>query len=275
MREFKKQFIAMNRSSKKLNAVGMVLHETATQGATAQNEFNYFNKNKVGASAHAFVDWNESVQFIPWDEQAWHAKNPANQMFIGVEMCRPKDSDPKKLEKMNIVYNASIEDFARVFKYILNINKITKDNLMSHDEVRLKWNNTTHTDPTSYLKEISKSMDVFRQDVQNKLNQLNSEPKPLSPIAVLSSKGILTNIESWEDWLSKPIIDGGLVKQLIINFHKYKTSTQGSDFITALNYTVSQKVITSKNYYLENCMQGKTVKSEWVTVIVERMCKLV
>lgn len=173
MRQFKQQFIKMNRSNKKFKPVGVVLHETATQGATAQNEFSYFNNNKVGASAHGFIDWNEDVQTIPWDEKGWHAKEPANSMFIGIEMCRPKDSDPQKKDKMIATYNASVDAFARLFFYVLKINTITKENIMSHDEVRIKWNNTTHVDPTSYLKEIGKSMDIFRQDVQKKLNELH------------------------------------------------------------------------------------------------------
>jgi hypothetical protein len=115
----------MNRSNKKFKPVGVVLHETATQGATAQNEFSYFNNNKVGASAHGFIDWNEDVQTIPWDEKGWHAKEPANSMFIGIEMCRPKDNDPQKKDKMIATYNASVDAFARLFFYVLKINKIT------------------------------------------------------------------------------------------------------------------------------------------------------
>jgi len=55
MRNFKQQFIKMNRSNKPFTPIGVVLHETATPGATAKNEFNYFNNNKVGASAHGFI----------------------------------------------------------------------------------------------------------------------------------------------------------------------------------------------------------------------------
>lgn len=173
MRQFKKQLINKNRSYKSIKPIGVVLHETATQGATAQNEFNYFNNNDVYASAHGFIDWIEDVQLIPWDEKAWHAKEPANTMFIGIEMCRPKDNDPNKIEKMTIVYNASVQAVARIFKYILKINVITKDNLMSHDEVRLKWKKTTHVDPTRYLNEIQRDMDKFRSDVQKALEEMN------------------------------------------------------------------------------------------------------
>lgn len=172
MRSFKQQFIKENRSNKKFKPVGVVLHETATPGATAQNEFNYFNTGKRGASAHGFVDWKEDVQTIPWTEKGWHAKEPANSMFIGIEMCRPKNDDPVKLDKMKITYQASVDAVARLFFYVLEIDQVTKENLMSHHEVALKWKNTTHVDPTSYLKEIGKTMDQFREEVQERLEMI-------------------------------------------------------------------------------------------------------
>lgn len=170
MRQFIKKLIANNRSHKAFKPTGIVLHETATPGATAQNEYSYFNNHeKLGKSAHAFIDCTEDIQLIPWDEMAWHAKTQANKRFIGIEMCRPKNDDPKKLEKMLITYYAAVDAFARLFFYVLKIKKVTKENLMSHHEVSLKWKESTHTDPTSYLKEIGKTMDGFRADVQKRL----------------------------------------------------------------------------------------------------------
>lgn len=163
------KFILNNRSKKPLAAIGVVLHETATPGATAESEFNYFNNNKVGASAHAFVDWTNTVQTIPWNEKAWHAKEPANSMFIGIEMCRPAKHDPAMFD---IVYNETVALFSRLFYIVLEIDNVTKDNLMSHDEVRLKWQNTTHTDPTAYFQEYGKTMDMFRQDVEQAILKL-------------------------------------------------------------------------------------------------------
>lgn len=169
MRQTIQKFTQMNRSYKLLNAKGVVLHETATPGATAENEYRYFNTNNVSASAHAFVDWNETIQTVPWNEMAWHSKEPANSMFIGIEMCRPAHHDP---DKFNIVYNETVALFSRLFYLILKINKVTSSNLMSHDEVRLKWHRTTHTDPTDYLREYGKDINMFRRDVQAAINKL-------------------------------------------------------------------------------------------------------
>lgn len=172
MRNFKKMYVSKNRTLRKFKPIGVVLHETATQGAPAINEYNFFNTSDAGVCAHAFVDWNEDIQTVPWDELAWHCKSEGNKRFIGLEMCRPYDNDKNKLYKMNKTYLASVDAVARIFKYILKINTVTKDNCMSHDEVRLKWKQTTHTDPTSYLKELNLDMDKFRVDVQKVLNKL-------------------------------------------------------------------------------------------------------
>lgn len=174
MRTFRKDFITnpANRSKVKIKPVGVVLHETATPGAMAASEVRAFNTHDWKASAHGFIDWEEDVQTLPWDIKGWHAKEPANTMFIGIEMCRPHNGDPRKKERMQATYLASVNAVARIFHYVLKIDKVSKENLMSHDEVRKKWNNTTHVDPTSYLKEIGKNMDEFREDVQDKLEAL-------------------------------------------------------------------------------------------------------
>lgn len=174
MRNFRKSFITntANRSKQTLKAMGCVLHETATPGATAESEVVSFNTHDYEASAHGFIDWKEDIQSIEWDRKGWHCCEPANSKFLGIEMCRPYDNDPDRIVKMKTVYNATVDAFARLFFYVLKIDTITKDNLMSHDEVRLKWHNTCHTDPTSYLKEIGKNMDMFRSEVQSKLNTL-------------------------------------------------------------------------------------------------------
>jgi len=174
MRNFRKDFMTnqKNFSKNKFKPIGIVLHETATPGATAKNELKAFNTHDWKASAHGFIDWEEDLQTLPWDTIGWHACSPANSMFIGIEMCRPKNDDPRKIDKMTVTYLSAVDAFARLYKYVLKIDKVTKDNCMSHDEVRLKWNNTTHTDPTAYLKELKLNMDDFRKDVQNKLKEM-------------------------------------------------------------------------------------------------------
>jgi N-acetylmuramoyl-L-alanine amidase CwlA len=176
MYKIMQKFVSKNRSNKILKPVGMALHETANAGSTALNHFTYFNNNLVSALAHFFVDWNDIndiLQLAPLNECTWHAKEPANSMFISVEMCRPKTHN---VAQFNEVWDKCVWLFADLFINTLKITTVTKENLMSHDEIRLKWKKTSHTDPTALLKEYGKTMDDFRNSVQLKINEM-TKPK--------------------------------------------------------------------------------------------------
>jgi N-acetylmuramoyl-L-alanine amidase len=108
---------------KLLGVRGIVMHYTATPGATARNEHDYFNgtaiEQKRYASAHIFVDKNEAICIIPLNEVAYHANEKpsriakflasapyykdgnANLTTVSVEMCIEKDGSlhPATLER--------------------------------------------------------------------------------------------------------------------------------------------------------------------------------
>lgn len=157
------KYIAKNRSGYPLKPQGITLHETATPGATAENSFQYFNREYVGASAHVFVDWNERIQMVPYNESAWHAGTTANCRYIGVEMCHPKGHNPEQFRK---VWDGTVELFAELLKkYNLTVNDIN-----THHEISLRWGETDHVDPTSFLAEYGEDINSFKKAVENKLN---------------------------------------------------------------------------------------------------------
>lgn len=164
-RQFTQQFVEKT-SRVRFKPFGVTLHETADPGACAQQEFLYFN-SQTATSAHAFVDWFEDLQIIPWNIKAYHAKSPANDRFIGLEMCRPASHDPKQ---MKIVYWASVDAVARIFRWILKLRKVDTSNLMSHHEVSLRYKKSNHTDPTGLFREYGYTMEGFRADVQYRLD---------------------------------------------------------------------------------------------------------
>jgi N-acetylmuramoyl-L-alanine amidase CwlA len=184
MYQIRQQFIAKNRSNMALKPIGIVLHETATPGATDENEQKYFNNNKVGASAHAFVDWDSITQTIPWLEKGWHACEPANSMFLGVELCHA--TTPQQFVE---VWKRGVWLFAYLYVNVLKITSVTKANLMSHQEVGLKWKKTTHVDPVAYFGEFGKKVDDFRRDVQTEINNMIGKTNPQSN----TQKGMLYN----------------------------------------------------------------------------------
>ncbi|MEC0543600.1 peptidoglycan recognition protein family protein, partial [Bacillus glycinifermentans] len=129
---------------------GIVMHWTATPGASALNERNYFNgtciADKRYASAHYFVDRKEAQLIIPENEVAYHAhdqnrcyvsflKPNANTTAIGVEMCVEKDG---KIHS-ETVQNAAelVADLCK--RYGLSTNKIVRHYDVTNKNCPAPW----------------------------------------------------------------------------------------------------------------------------------------
>lgn len=92
----------------------LVIHYTANNGDTVQNNLDYFAENAVGASAHYFVDENGYGQSVKDQDTAWHCganqyKHPdcRNANSIGMELCSRKDSRGNYYFLDQTVYNAA------------------------------------------------------------------------------------------------------------------------------------------------------------------------
>lgn len=215
--DYQVKLISKNRPGTELHAVGVVLHETATPGATAENEYQYFNRSHVKASAHAFVDDRAAIQTIPYDEMAWHAGQTANSRYIGIEMCRPAYYDPVYFKK---VYQNTVELIADLFLNFIGVLLITENNLMSHAEVSVKWKETDHTDPNAYFMEYGKSMDIFRRDVQDRIDEergtMSRVEEMEKRLSALENKMIYNYIDSnmpqWARPTIQKLVDRGYLK---------------------------------------------------------------
>lgn len=155
------KLLTRNRSYELLVPIGVVLHETASPGATAENEFTYFNTGNRGASAHGFVDWNGYIQTVPYTEVAWHAGPTANHKYIGIEMCHANNEDDFKK-----VWDNTVDVFVNLMKrYGFNSNDI-----FTHDYISRKWGETDHTDPIGYFKKFGKTFDDFKRELNARIN---------------------------------------------------------------------------------------------------------
>lgn len=73
----------------------LVIHYTANNGDTAQNNADYFARESASASAHYFVDENEVWQSVRDADIAWHCGTQGtyfhpycrNTNSIGIELC--------------------------------------------------------------------------------------------------------------------------------------------------------------------------------------------
>ncbi|QHZ46447.1 peptidoglycan recognition protein family protein [Bacillus sp. NSP9.1] len=123
---------------------GIVMHWTATPGASALNERNYFNGTCIAdqryASAHYFIDRHEVQQIIPEHEVAYHAhdknrcyvsflKPNANTTAIGVEMCVEKDGE---------IHSETVQNAAELAADLCKRYGLSTDNIVRHYDVTQK-----------------------------------------------------------------------------------------------------------------------------------------
>ena len=188
--EIKQNLITCNFTNESQVQKGTILHSTANPGATARNNRDYFNNPTSAASAHAIVDWNEILQCVPWNLRAWHACFNGNHSFIGVELCEPKGHN---VALFNKVWINGVWLFAYILTSVLKVDKVTKDNLMSHAEVTAKWHESNHTDPVSFFASYGKTVDNFREDVQKLINST----KPLTWQEIISK--VTSSPADWQN----------------------------------------------------------------------------
>ncbi|WP_236692264.1 N-acetylmuramoyl-L-alanine amidase family protein, partial [Lactobacillus psittaci] len=141
---------------------GIVIHETATPGATAANEATYFRRewSNMYAYVHAFVDKTGVIQIHPTNRGVWGAGAIANERFIQVELCEESNTT----------------DFARGVNndaiYVANLLKqygltpsladgTGSGTIWSHGAVSKYLGGTDHTDPVGYFSKFGYSMSQF------------------------------------------------------------------------------------------------------------------
>ena len=161
---------------------GIMVHSTATPGATANTFIKIWNKPGVSACVHAFIDDTGIYQTLPWNWRGWHAasgkKGSANNTHISFEICEPggfKYSsgatmvgyDVKKNEEyFNNVYQKAVELCA----YLCKKYNLTEKDIICHSEGCAKGIASNHADVMHWFPKHNKNMDIFRNDVKTLLN---------------------------------------------------------------------------------------------------------
>ena len=154
-----------NRPLTALNPQGLVIHETATPGATAQDEYDYHARAYRGASAHYFIDPTATLMIIPEDEQSWHAGPSSNKLFLSIEMTRPTSYDPSWFDA---VWDRTV-DLAT--DMCIRYGWESTDPIWSHEGVSNRWGETDHTDPHEYLAEYGKTWADLLEAIEERIQE--------------------------------------------------------------------------------------------------------
>lgn len=199
-----------NRPMTSLIPQGLVIHETATPGATAQNEFDYHARAYREASAHYFIDPTVTLLIIPEDEQAWHAGPTSNKIFLSLEMTRPKNHDPVWFDA---VWDRTVDLAADIcIRY-----GWSTDPIWSHDGVAKRWGETDHTDPHGYLNEYGMTWQKLLDAMEERIQELRGGGKGFMDI-ILVGRGPDERAAGYlSDYLQAPVAYLDATKQTDID----------------------------------------------------------
>ena len=136
------EFVACNtdnyRAGRTRPVQYIVMHYTANNGDTAQNNCDYYHRvGGLQASAHYCVDEHGVMQSVHEDDTAWHCGARAywhpecrNANSIGIEMCSRKRADGSYYIKPETVANA-----AALARDIMQRYGIDTDHVLRHYDV--------------------------------------------------------------------------------------------------------------------------------------------
>ena len=176
---------------------GVVIHETATPGASAYNEAIYFNRewNKMYAYVHAFVDANQVIQMMTPDYGVWGAGPMANNRFVQVELCEVNNrNDFAKSVNNDAIWVANI-----LHRYKLKPTNAThtgKGTVWSHAAVSKFLGGTDHGDPDGYFSKWGYSMDQFFSLVKYYYDLQAANTKPVSQPAKPTKKPVADPVKN-------------------------------------------------------------------------------
>ncbi|MFD1472242.1 N-acetylmuramoyl-L-alanine amidase family protein [Companilactobacillus mishanensis] len=174
---------------------GVVIHETADPGATAENEVTFFNREwkNIQSYVHAFVDDTEIINISSADYGVWGCGPYGNAKFIQVEVCEVGTTDQFARSMANQAYYTAY----RLVQY--GLPDIPGETVISHHQVSQKFGGTDHVDPDGYFAKWGYDMNQFNDLVAKYYNQLkndggatNSTPGTNNNGGVSGSEGSVT-----------------------------------------------------------------------------------
>ena len=155
----------------------IVMHYTANDGDTDENNGTYFHNNIVGASAHYFVDGDSVTRSVPDENVAWHCgastykhASCRNRNSIGVELCDER--------RNGVIYPTpeTIANALELVEYLMDKYNVPKENVIRHCDVTGKL-------CPAYWCGNTKNDGLWKTEFWNKLKCDTSGEKPSNETA--------------------------------------------------------------------------------------------
>lgn len=138
----------------------LCIHSTANPGASAYNHWQLYSRGYEYAVQYV-GDWTGAIYHCMKDDRKAWAVGNGNPYCVNLEICEGTNFDMfRKTWEMGVQFAA----------WYLKRLGWGIDRLISHDEARLKWGGTDHTDPNPYFKKYGRTWEQFKQEVIQVMN---------------------------------------------------------------------------------------------------------
>ena len=182
-------FLTENRcykSGRTITARGVVVHSTGANnpnlkryvgpddGVLGENRYdNHWNRSNIGKCVHAFIGYDKNnvvrcYQTLPWDCRPWGcgggSKGSYNNSHIQFEICEDDMGNQSYFEE---AFGMAVDLCA----YLCRQYDIPVDNIVSHKEAGRLGYASNHGDPEHWMSNHGWTMNVFRQNVSQKMGE--------------------------------------------------------------------------------------------------------
>ena len=181
----------------------IVIHYTANDGDTDENNGAYFKNNVTGTSAHYFVDDDSVTQTVPDNRIAYHCGAKSykhstcrNTNSIGIELCDDV-KDGKIYPSAQTIANA-----IELTEYLMDKYNIPKENVIRHYDVTGKLCPAYWVDNAKWKAEfLDKVGDDMTRDEVIKIIEEYEKQKAKNAVSAWAKA-------AWDKVTRKGVMDG-------------------------------------------------------------------
>lgn len=167
---------------KPLKPTGIVVHSTGCNQRLVEPYLNGFNIPSVGKSVHGFIGMDNNVltyvQTLPYNIRCAGCgsgtKGSYNASHIQFEICE----DVGDSKWFTETYNAALDVCAE----LCTEYGIKPENVICHSEAYLLGYGSNHADVMHWWSHYGKSMDTFRKDLSERLDDMATRYKTINDV---------------------------------------------------------------------------------------------
>lgn len=134
----------------------LVIHETANPGASAYNHYQLYSRGYSYAVQYVMdLDGQVVYHTMADNRKAWAVGN-GNAKCVNIEFCHATNRDD---------FNRQWSEAVKWAGDYLNKRGWGIDRMISHNDARMRWGGSDHTDPLEYFMQYGKSWNQFKAEV--------------------------------------------------------------------------------------------------------------